>query len=177
MVILSFGLLGIAGLLLASAGQQKNAQGYVIGSLLVSDIIERMKANPSDLAIVTPGVVGDNYLTPGGLIPYTTSATSVTSAQGCSLGVACPAGDVARADLNAWFTRLGRELPGGAGQIVIPAGADQLTRQIVVMWVEKDNTQIDDASSAARADTINCPAAVRVNAPPSLRCVNVVMKP
>lgn len=59
LTILSFGLLGIAGLLLASAGQQKNSQSYGVATLLVNDITERMRANKADLARST-----DNYIIP-----------------------------------------------------------------------------------------------------------------
>lgn len=59
LTILSFGLLGIAGLLLASAGQQKNSQSYGVATLLVNDITERMRANKADLALST-----DNYIIP-----------------------------------------------------------------------------------------------------------------
>mgnify|MGYP000509385443 FL=1 len=59
LVILSFGLLGIAGLLLASTGQQKNSQSYGVATILVNDIAERMRANKDDLALNT-----NNYITP-----------------------------------------------------------------------------------------------------------------
>ena len=177
LLILSFGLLGIAGLLLASAGQQKNSQSYVMGNLLAQDIIERMKANPTDLAVTLPTVVGNDYVTPGGLVGYANSATAVAAAAGCTLGSACPVGDVARADVNDWLARVRRELPGGAGQIALVAGAEQQARQVVVMWNEKDANQTENSTSAKRADAINCPAAVRAGAPATLRCVSVVMKP
>lgn len=177
MVILSFGLLGVAGLLLASAGQQNNSQSYMIATMLANDIIERMKANQLDLAIVTPAVAGDNYLTPGGIVTYANSPTSVVPAPACTQGVSCPAGSVARADLALWLARVRAELPGGAAQIILPNDAEPQARQVVIMWVEKDSNQAENAKSSVRADTVNCPAAVRVSAPSNLRCVNITMKP
>lgn len=177
LVILSFGLLGIAGLLLASAGQQKNSQGTIMGNLLAQDLIERMKANPSDLANTAPAVLGDNYATQANWGAYASAITSVTAGATCSLGSACPAGSVARNDLNVWLARVRTELPGGAGMVVRPADTDPQTRQVLVMWTEKDSNQTENSQSTARADTVNCPAAVRVGAPSTLRCINVVMKP
>jgi type IV pilus assembly protein PilV len=176
-MILSFGLLGIAGLLLASAGQQKNSQGYVMGNLLAQDIIERMKANPSDLANMAPLVQGDNYTTQTNWVSYGSASTSVPAGTTCALGSTCPAGSVARNDLNTWLARVRTELPGGAGMVVVPTDAEPQTRQVLVMWTEKDSNQTENSQSAVRADTVNCPAAVRAGAPSTLRCVTVVMKP
>lgn len=176
-LILSFGLLGIAGLLLASAGQQKNSYGSIQGTLLIADITERMRANQADLRLNTAANPGDDYITANQLGSYAASVSRVPASPGCVAGTLCPPGVIARGDLNIWLGRVAAELPGGAAQIVRPAAAQTQVRQVVVMWNEKVTDQTADATSDARADTVNCPAAVRVGAPNTLRCISMVVEP
>lgn len=189
LTILSFGLLGVAGLLLASSGQQKNSQSYGVASILVNDITERMRANKIDLALAN-----NNYITPN----ITTYQQALTNAQNvragtnngddddddgasssnCNIvGGNCSApGVLATSDLQTWLTRVNTELPGGAGRILQLNQDDITSRQVVIMWNDKATSAAENANTAV--DNVNCPAGVLApNTPITVRCITVSFRP
>lgn len=187
LTILSFGLLGIAGLLLASTGQQKNSQSYGVASILVNDITERMRANRMDLALAN-----NNYITPN----ITTYQQALTNAQNvrssanngddddgasssnCNIvGGNCSApGVLATSDLQTWLTRVNTELPGGAGRILQLNQDDNTSRQVVIMWNDKATSTTENANTAV--DNVNCPTNVLgTNTPITVRCITVSFRP
>lgn len=190
LTILSFGLLGIAGLLLASAGQQKNSQSYGVASILVNDITERMRANKADLMLTTSN---NNYTTPN-VITYQQALQNTISSQnnnnsndddddntnsaGCNtVGPSCTApGVVATSDMQSWLGRINTELPGGAGRILMLNNDDITSRQVVVMWNDKATSQAENSSTTS--DVVNCPVGVLNPAtPPTVRCITVSFRP
>ena len=191
LVILSFGLLGIAGLLLASTGQQKNSQSYSVASILVNDITERMRANKDDLALST-----DNYITPNltsyeQAVAYTKNnnsgsggddnddgGSSSSSSVNCNeVGVDCSAsGALAKSDINAWLGRINTELPGGAGRITQLDKDDVTSRQVVIMWNDKATSTAEN--SATQKDSVNCPTGILTETTPkTVRCITVAFRP
>lgn len=192
LVILSFGLLGIAGLLLASTGQQKNSQSYSVASILVNDIAERMRANKDDLALNT-----NNYITPNitnyeQAVAFTRNNGSNNNSNGdddddggsgssstnCNtLGVNCSApGALASSDLNTWLGRINTELPGGAGVITQLANDDVTSRRVVITWNDKATSTAENASTPI--DSVNCPANfLSAVTPTTVRCITVAFRP
>ncbi len=191
LVILSFGLLGIAGLLLASTGQQKNSQSYSVATILINDIAERMRANKEDLALNT-----NNYITPNitnyeQAVTYTRNNGSSNSSHGedddgesgssltnCNnLGVNCSEpGALASSDLNTWLGRINTELPGGAGVITQLANDDVTSRRVVITWNDKATSTSENASTSI--DGVNCPANFLSPATPrTVRCITVAFRP
>lgn len=193
LVILSFGLLGIAGLLLASTGQQKNSQSYSVASILINDITERMRANKDDLALNT-----DNYITPNisnyeQAVAFTKNNGSNNNSNGddddddggsgssstnCNtLGANCSApGALASSDLNTWLGRINTELPGGAGVITQLANDDVTSRRVVITWNDKATSTAENASTSI--DTVNCPANfLSAATPTTVRCITVSFRP
>ena len=176
LVILSFGLLGIAGLLLASTGQQKNSQSYSVASILINDITERMRANKNDLLQST-----NNYMTPNltsyeQAVDYTKNPP--TSTINCNhLEVDCSAqGDLAASDLNTWLRRINTELPGGAGVITQLANDDVTSRRVVITWNDKATSTSENASTSI--DAVNCPANfLSSTTPRTVRCITVAFRP
>jgi len=104
MVILSIGLLGLAGLQAASL--RNNQQSYLRSQavLLANDIAERMRAN---LPATTTGAYDQGA-----------GAPAIAKAA-CSSTVGCSSADMASNDLNEWNTDVAARLPGGDASICI----------------------------------------------------------
>jgi type IV pilus assembly protein PilV len=184
LIILSFGLLGIAGLLLASAGQQKNSQSYGVASILVNDITERMRANQADLSLTAPI---SNYTTPN-VTTYAQAVANTINSQnnnstacntvGNTVDPNCTApGAVAASDMQSWLGRINTELPGGAGRILQLNNDNITSRQVVIMWNDKATSQAE--SNSTTADSVNCPTGVIINGvtPVTVRCITVAFRP
>jgi len=97
-IVLSVGLLGLAGLQAASL--RNNQQSYMRSQsiLLVNDIAERMRAN-------LPGVQSGSYDQGAGAAAV--SKTNCTTITGCS------SADLASDDLYEWTRNVGNSLPAG----------------------------------------------------------------
>lgn len=189
LTILSFGLLGIAGLLLASAGQQKNSQSYGVASILVNDITERMRANKADLSLTT---TNNNYTTPN-VTTYEEAVTNTRNSQNnndnddehnttnnasCNtVGTSCTTpGALATSDMRSWLGRVNAELPGGAGRILPLDKDDTTSRQVVIMWNDKATSQAENNSTTS--DSVNCPTGVlSATTPSTVRCITVSFRP
>ncbi len=113
LVVLSVGLLGLAGL---QAATVRNAYNGLLRSQVVIQeraILDRMRANRAQ-------ALGHGYDTSFGASAPTTTCTST-----------CSASDMASADKGAWLNAL-RRLPNGDGQISTLAGA----AVIEVRWTD-----------------------------------------
>lgn len=94
-VILSIGLIGLAGLQLTSLRDNSRAYMRSQASVLASDLADRVRANPE--------------------VDYTTvTATENTS---CLTTTGCTADQMAQQDLFEWNNHLPTELEGGVGVI------------------------------------------------------------
>jgi len=118
-VVLSVGLLGLAGLQTNSLRNNHSAYLRTQGAVLVGDIIERMRANYN--AAVTGGRYNLAY------------AASVTAA-GCS--TACTDSQVAADDLARWRTYV-EQLPGGESQVNVTAAG---VATVSVRWSDTRNS-------------------------------------
>jgi len=123
LVILSIGLLGLAGIQAISLKDNHTAYNRSQATQLSYDITDRMRSNK---------VVIDNYLT-----SFMTSATAVTQAS-CSVA-GCTAAQMAQNDLFEWNRALIDVLPSGRN--TISKSGDTYT--ITLSWDEDrdgDNT-------------------------------------
>jgi type IV pilus assembly protein PilV len=113
MLIVSFGLLGIGGIIVISL---KNNQGsYARGqaTLMVNDMVDRMRANRG-VAEASPS-------------PYNLALT------------ATPAGaTVAATDLAEWRAALATSIPSGTGSVVVNDASKKVT--ITVQWDDSRGT-------------------------------------
>lgn len=107
-VILSIGLLGVAGLQLNSLRGNQNALESSVAVTLAAEAVDRVRAN-------LPGV--RNPIT-GALLaaPEYEFLDSAGSDPGC-IGSYCTVAQIARTDAFEWFTSLETLLPGGVGVI------------------------------------------------------------
>jgi type IV pilus assembly protein PilV len=114
MVIIAFGLLGVAGL---QAFALKNSQSATFRStavLLAADLSDRVRANAG-------GAIDGNYNQPD-IASYGTAVSDCLTTTGCT-----PA-QLAQNDLFEWQQRIARSLPAGAGVVCLDStpndGAD-----------------------------------------------------
>lgn len=107
MVIISFGLLGIAGVIVNALKNNNSSYARTQASVLANDIIDRMRANR-------------------------TAAETAPFAYNLALGAAVPAGNtIVLNDLTQWRASLAAAMPSGTGSVTM-ANATQVT--VVVQW-------------------------------------------
>jgi type IV pilus assembly protein PilV len=104
LVVLSIGLLGLAGLQTVSLRNTGVSTSRTIATQLAYDIADRMRANAN-------GALSGAYLQTVTTIGSAPSATTCFSSAGCS------AADMAAMDLYVWRSRLVRELNNGTGVV------------------------------------------------------------
>lgn len=162
MLIVAFGLLGIAGIILASVKYQQTSLARSAAISQLQNMSERMRSNISVLggAGNTAYIAEDDYATALASVATLTEPSCYTG------GTVCTPGDSALHDLVEWRGNLLRELPGGTGSIF---SATSNTRRIIVMWNEKPENS-DDNLGALPTDT-NCPTP-RVA---GVRCLSMVV--
>lgn len=134
-VIISIGLLGLAGLQLNSMKFQKSASQRSEAVQSAYDLSERMRANGAGVSVGGVATNFYNYTT-----AYATTIATLPTVPTCAATV-CTASEVASIDSALWLRNLGTRLNGGAGYITPNAvgGYD-----VTVMWRER-NDQTDAA--------------------------------
>ncbi len=120
LLVLSIGLLGLAALQTVSLRACEMANQRTTSTLLATDIVERMRANPQ-------GVSHGSYLNDAG-------AATGTPAD-CN-AIDCNTAQLAAFDLGQWQAAIAR-LPGGQGEITRVNGLPLHT--ITVRWDEQRN--------------------------------------
>jgi type IV pilus assembly protein PilV len=120
-VILAFGLLGVAGLQAYAVANNQSAALRVAAAGLATDMVDRMKLN-------TPVFLENlGYYNKPNSVDYTTAVASCTATAGCSVQ------ERAQNDLYEWAQRVAASLPNGKGIVCV------------------DSTPNDGASQAAPA--------------------------
>jgi type IV pilus assembly protein PilV len=107
LLIISFGLLGLAGIIANSLKYNQSAYASSVASLMANDIIDRMRANQG-------------------------AAQAIPSPYNLAMAAATPTGtDTASTDLMQWRNTLAATLPSGTGSVNINANG---TVSITVRW-------------------------------------------
>lgn len=161
MVIVAVGLLGAAGLQLASIRYEQTAIFRTQALVHLQQIREKISAN-------ILGVSGGAYLAPDDY----SAAASQPADPGCGLGGQpdCTPAQAAQRDLREWRRNLARELPGGRGAIFQVLSAGPTARRIFVMWNEKPDS---DNNIAGGAIDPTCPPTQVAG----IRCLSWVITP
>lgn len=140
MLITSFGLLGIAGLVVTSLRYNQTASQRSMATQLAADIMDRMRSN-SFAVVDANGVLQTNYMKPIMTLsqpsPYCTGFNAASNPS-------CSPAQMADSDLYDWKTSLVNQLPGGQGVIQwapgtpsgAAAGAVFRQIQVIVTWKE-----------------------------------------
>jgi type IV pilus assembly protein PilV len=178
LLIFSIGLLGIAGLVMSSLAQQKNAQGRTEGAVFAADIAEQMRAN-------VPALEASGYISNDGgklIVNYedakkaSEKVTERINTCDTNATVPCTAIAMATNDYNNWLLSIKQTLPSGTG--LIQRGTEPTARTITVVWDAKASSQTDDKFKQVD-NTNNCPASLALSdtQKATFRCVTVPFMP
>jgi len=119
LVILSVGLLGLAGMIAQSLRFNQGGYTRSQGTFLAYEIIDAMRAdagNASDYAVAYNDAVHVCITNPDS------------------------ADNLVNATLGCWYGRIERELPGGSATIVQnPGGGNPLEYEITMSWIDRTN--------------------------------------
>jgi type IV pilus assembly protein PilV len=131
MLILTFGLLGVAGLLVKGMSNAAAAETHAKATQLVADISDRMRANPAGTLSAT-----SQYNTNQGKSDsdvWNESAPADVST-------------IANYDKQVWMTAIAAQLPEGSGRIVV----DSVNRKVLISirWTSCMGTQSQDEKEA-----------------------------
>lgn len=144
-LILSFGLLGVAGLTAASLQTAKIAQFQSTALQLVNEYTERMRGNE-------PGVSTNDY----DMTTAYSGATAGVPVPACAVADACTAAELASIDRAEWTNNLRRRLPAGGAYVT----RNGLAVDVWIMWQEP-SLDVDGTTTLAVGATggSQCPAA------------------
>jgi type IV pilus assembly protein PilV len=183
-LLLSFTLLGIAGLMAATLRYQLGVESRSVITLLLNDTGNRLRVNLSQIA----GFDASPYL-------YAASWASQQAAispapTDCGPGASVPCTGAQRAAYDLWEIRstARRSLPQGSLQI---SGSTLAGLVVTFMWFDKDYTEHLSASAPASLRTSTtcggnpatalqetcCPSAAGVSSTPGVRCLNFSFLP
>jgi type IV pilus assembly protein PilV len=169
-LVMSIGLLGIAGLQLNAMLYQKNSWSTNRVAEVTNDLAERIRANPT-------GAIDGNYSYTAN---YATGKAATFTSNNCrTSGGFCSTAQIAADDLTNFILKSQASLPGGAAQITGSAAGGFV---VTTMFLDKDFTDPTthalqssqtctaaiDAASADIAWRNCCPAAA--SAPAGVRC-------
>lgn len=109
-VIVSFGLLGVAGVMANGLKANHGSYGRSQATLLSADIVDRMRANRMQAQSSS--------------LPYQIEISATPTMDGT----------VAKADLVAWRSALASSLPAGTGSVNVDAATNKV--RVVIRWDE-----------------------------------------
>lgn len=118
MLVMSIGLLGLAGLMTSSMRNNLSASHRTQATWMAYDIIDRMRANRAS-------AVAGGY------------ATAMGTAANCTTAV--PSGTIPAQDIAAWKNQLACALPAGNGSIAVNTATQVATIQI--QWNDSRGNQ------------------------------------
>lgn len=179
MFVVAIGLLGAAGLQLASTRFQQTSTARTEALLQADFIIEKMRVNSSVLTLANLAAVtaapDSGYLAADGY----DDAVDLPADPSCGLSgqLVCSAAQAAQRDLREWRVSLARSLPGGRGAIfpvAVGASTEANARRVVVMWREKAQLETDtQANLNVTLTDPSCPAPLV----DGVRCLNLWVTP
>ena len=143
-LVVSVGILALAGLMATSTRFGKTSEFRSLASLLAADMADRVRANAS------AADAGDYNLTPGML------ASSRATAPSESCSTACTAAQIAALDVAQWRATLFNGLPAGTGYLSYDSATD--TADLWVIWRDPSASDTDNTSILSQADLAkSCP--------------------
>ncbi len=120
LIVMSVGMLGIAGLYVQSMQAGRTSMFRHNAVTLAGDVADRMRANPAAGATYTAGVGANNNCVAG--------------------GIDCSPTEMAQHDIELWQQQATNTLPNGSVQITVDNGTTPPTYDIVVSWDEPGET-------------------------------------
>lgn len=117
-LVLSIGLLGLAGLMASSLRNNHSAYYRSQATWLAYDVIDRMRTNRPNAA---------DY--------------------GVAIGAASAAGGLAGADIAGWKAEIAETLPGGDASVVVVTAGEARTVTVDIQWNDARGTSGDAAQT------------------------------
>ena len=150
MLIIMFGMLGIAGMAMLAMSNEEAASYNGVAAVYASNLGALMQGNTA------------YWGTPPTSI--TISGATVTNGPavfaGTCLNSACTANQIAYYDLSTWGTQLAAALPSGIASIACIAASSPQTCNITISWAEKNVALYNQSGSASGVlATASSPAA------------------
>lgn len=165
LVILSVGVVGVAGVQLSAIKFNLVSQQRSVASQHALSIAERMRANLAAVAVTPAGSSPYIFDHPFADIPGKKPA-----AKSCDNPLfPCTPDEVADRNLNDWLTQLDAALPAGRGTITQNALAVGAPFVVTVMWREKE---LAEGGGFLRAEA-SCPRGT----PTDVQCVRLEFQP
>jgi len=129
-IVLSIGLLGLAGLQLSGLKFNHSAYMRSQATIMADDILDRMRANRATARAGNYDIaIGTAAATPGG------------NCNGSSTDTCTPT-EMATLDISTWKTNLANTLPAGDGSISRTIGAgEQILVTITIQWDDSRGTE------------------------------------
>ena len=149
MLVVSFGVLALSGMLGAAARFSKTSEFRAVGTLLASDIADRMRANK-------PAVVKGGYEL---LNAYDPPETPPPNAKECVNKTECTVDELAAQDMAQWAQAIYYGLPGGQGYIAADNSVNPpVAADVWLAWL--DPTASKDEETAGNGEN-ECPPPFR----------------
>lgn len=179
-LIVSLGVISMAGLLATATRLAKASEMRAIASLLAADIGDRMKANLC-------GVRGE-YVNPQDakaprckdqvqsynlVDAFAVMAEAPEDADACADVKACTPGELAAIDLAEWRQALYHALPNGSGYVQYDAGAAGAgggAADVWIAWLDPQALSSDEFADLDAANAKTCPPGFK-DATPQPRCM------
>lgn len=153
-LILSFGLLGLAGMTAASLQYAKMAQFQTIGTQLAAAYGDNIRGNVT-------GFNAGNY----DMTTAYSGASSGVTVPVCVTPAKCTAAELADVDQALWINQLRSRLPGGSAYVTRDATNNVMAADVWVMWGDP-SLDINGSNLGVAATGGNqCPAAAVASVP------------
>lgn len=160
MLVVSFGVLALSGLMAAASRVGKTSEFRSVATLLASDVADRMRANK---VAVTAG----NYELIDG---YDPPDSAPPDPKPCGVPKECTASELAAIDLAEWKQALYYGLPQAQGFIAADgAQSPPVAADVWVAWVDPKAAE-GEATGGEGGDHQECPPAFR-DKDPQPRCM------
>lgn len=188
LVVFAIGALAVAGLQVRALKAQQLVESRGTAAALLSDLADRIRANPSAAAATQYLYTGDSYSAQRTAMD---ASTKPAPEKNCTTGT-CTAAELAAVDLVDWRLALDRRLPAGAGLV---SGDPIKGYTVTVAWFDKDwrtpagsveqsatctastPSTAEQANSAAMALRTCCPSALGNPVSAGVRCLNALVRP
>ncbi len=180
-LVVAVGLLGAAGIQLASTRFQQTSVLRSEALHQASFLVEKIRANSVNLTLANlPAAIAAPETAYLAANDYS-NANTLPADPGCGLAgqAGCTAGQAAQRDLREWRQSIQQTLPGGRGAIFPVANGGGVSeanaRRVVVMWREKVDLATENAAGLDAVENLDpeCPAPQA----PGIRCLNVWISP
>lgn len=151
LVIMSVGLLGIAGLMTGTLKSNDSAAMRTQATVMAYNIIDRMRTNIS-------GATNGSYAT---TMPAAPSAATSTPATCTGSGAGCTSTTLATYDIGQWEYELAHALPQGRGSIATAATSNATAVTVTVLWNDSRAKQALGGAPAASTFSLTVNAALQ----------------